>query len=322
MKKTFLTTLSLMTIAAPTLALSATKTVTIDWNMSDPTNITRYEMYYSNNSDMADKILACETNDPSALTLTCSNVNIESYPIYFTILAVKTDGEVASATKSVDLTVSTVQNFMILSPGGDAPPIEGCSTNITDNFSSDLSKWASLDGSMFTIDTVNNELDFPTDGAGAAVYTNEKTCTINQWAAVEYNVVQGNAWDGIYLRSTNSSQEVAYSVRGNPNESSEIVWRYCYGKTCTTIATVNTGSPITINDSLGVEIEGTGNDTVVRVWHWPDQTIPARGNWGASTHTFTDNPPNPADNGQYVGIYTGNPSSSSVNIFQAGHLSP
>lgn len=123
MKKTFLTSLFLMTIAAPTFTFGATKSVTIDWTMSDTTNVIGYKMYYSTNSDMSGKIPACETNDPSALTLTCPNVIIDSYPMYFTISAVKSDGEVESPTEYYNYTVSAVQNFTITTPGATPEPI-------------------------------------------------------------------------------------------------------------------------------------------------------------------------------------------------------
>ena len=112
-----------MTILAPTLAISATKTITIDWGMSDTTNVTGYKMYYSNNSDMAGKTLACETSDPSAVTLTCPNVNIESYPMYFTIAAIKTDGEVESEVEPVTYNISSVQDFTITTPGATPSPV-------------------------------------------------------------------------------------------------------------------------------------------------------------------------------------------------------
>lgn len=51
----------------------------------------------------------------------------------------------------------------------------------------------------------------------------------------------------------------------------------------------------------GVEVEGTGTDTVMRVWEWtsdPGQ----RSAWGAPSITFTNNPSVEANSGMYVAI--------------------
>lgn len=165
MKKTFLTALSLMTILAPTLAISATKTITIDWGMSDTTNVTGYKMYYSNNSDMAGKTLACETSDPSAVTLTCPNVNIESYPIYFTIVAIKTDGEVESEVEPITYTISSVQDFAVTTPGATPPPIaqDGYAINFQPASASVPSGFLSDNGNTFSIEKGYGWTELPAD---------------------------------------------------------------------------------------------------------------------------------------------------------------
>ncbi|MCJ7600179.1 MAG: hypothetical protein MUO63_01600 [Desulfobulbaceae bacterium] len=103
-------------MAAPTIASAVTKSVTIDWTMSDTTNVTGYKMYYSFSSDMSPRgePAACETNDPAVTSLTCANVDIPAgKPIYFAIAAITADGELISESKSP---ISMVQNFSLLTP--------------------------------------------------------------------------------------------------------------------------------------------------------------------------------------------------------------
>jgi len=109
-----LVTQFLLTMTTPSIASSATKSVTIVWAMADTTNVTGYKMYYSYSSDMSTQTLACETNDPAATSLTCDNVSITSTPTYFVIAAVSAEGELTSESKSFVSPISTVQNFSLL----------------------------------------------------------------------------------------------------------------------------------------------------------------------------------------------------------------
>ncbi|MCK9295282.1 MAG: hypothetical protein M0P70_09380 [Desulfobulbaceae bacterium] len=108
-----LVTQLLLAIVAPTIASSATKSVTIDWAIADTTNVTGYKVYYSYWSDMSSKMLACETNDPTVTSLTCANVSIASTPVYFIIAAVTAQRELTSASETSPA-ISTVQNFNLL----------------------------------------------------------------------------------------------------------------------------------------------------------------------------------------------------------------
>ena len=112
-----LVTQILLAMVVPTIASGATKSVSIDWTMADPTNTTGYKMYYSYSSDMSSKVLACSTNDAAATSLTCADISIASTPIYFVVAAVTADGELTSNSKSyVASSIAVVQNFSILSP--------------------------------------------------------------------------------------------------------------------------------------------------------------------------------------------------------------
>jgi len=100
MKKNLLTIFNLL-ILIPTLALADVRSVAIQWEMQDIADVQGYKIYYSYSNDMTDQEMACETDDPTVTELTCSNVNIERYPVYFTVAAVLTDGESVSTPREL-----------------------------------------------------------------------------------------------------------------------------------------------------------------------------------------------------------------------------
>ena len=113
MKKILLPLLITIGITFSTTAIAAEKTVTIDWTMADTTNIQGYKMYYSTNSDMSNKQFVCETSDATTTSLTCPNVSIVTYPVYFIIAATTSTEELESSVKSFTQNISSVQNFTI-----------------------------------------------------------------------------------------------------------------------------------------------------------------------------------------------------------------
>lgn len=124
MKKIYLAAFICFLALIPNSSLGATKKVTIDWTMTDTTNVQSYKMYYSYNDDMANKIWHQDCNDPieepaGTFSMTCNNVNIDHYPIYFTIAAVMTEGEIESEEKRVAI-ISIVKDFTI--PSGNVLP--------------------------------------------------------------------------------------------------------------------------------------------------------------------------------------------------------
>lgn len=114
MKKILLATLILFTMTIPTISSAMTpQTVTMTWTIADTSTVLGYKMYYSYSSDMTDRMLAWETSDPAATSLTCDIVDITFYPVYFTISTVSTIGEFDSEIKSANSSLSKVQNFII-----------------------------------------------------------------------------------------------------------------------------------------------------------------------------------------------------------------
>ena len=129
MKKILSTTVIALTLFSSSLA--AAKTVTIDWEISDTSNVTGYKMYYSYSSNMDTKILACETSTPDITSLSCPNITLTSPVAYFTIAVLTSSGEFESPIEIYDVSLATVQNFMVISPGANLNPTALISSNST-----------------------------------------------------------------------------------------------------------------------------------------------------------------------------------------------
>ena len=89
----------LFLILSPVISQAQSHTVTIKWSMNDVTDVQNYKIYYSYYSDMANQKVACQTNDPTATELTCENVDIEKYPVYFTVAAIINGSESVSSPR-------------------------------------------------------------------------------------------------------------------------------------------------------------------------------------------------------------------------------
>lgn len=96
----------------PLSIYAAEKTVTINWTIADISDVQGYKMYYSYDSSMVDKMLACESSSPTISSLSCPNVNIDSYPVYFTIASVTPGGEFESSPDSY-AGISIVKGFIL-----------------------------------------------------------------------------------------------------------------------------------------------------------------------------------------------------------------
>lgn len=125
MKKEYLA-IFLFLIFFPISTNAAMKTVTIDWTMADTSGIQAYRMYYSYNNTMTNKRLACETNNPTATTLTCENIDLELSPVYLVIAAVFQGSETAST--SVEETfiseIAMVEDFKFERADSGNPPVD------------------------------------------------------------------------------------------------------------------------------------------------------------------------------------------------------
>jgi hypothetical protein len=137
MNKLFLSAPIFLALSLPVFSFAATKSITVDWSMSDTTNVQSYKMYYSYSSDMTGKVLITTCAPwteptPNNFTMTCDNVTISSYPIYFIVTALTTEGdEINSATESVVASVSAVSDFALINPA--ATPVTLPADETTDD---------------------------------------------------------------------------------------------------------------------------------------------------------------------------------------------
>ena len=106
--------------------------------MEDTTDVTGYKLYYGYDSTMtiSDGMLHtnCSTpisqpseSNPNQLdfSMTCTDILIQQYPVYFRIAAVTQDEEVPSDIFSIAAPIAQVKDFIILTPSASPPPPTG-----------------------------------------------------------------------------------------------------------------------------------------------------------------------------------------------------
>jgi hypothetical protein len=171
----------------------------------------------------------------------------------------------------------------------------------------------------------NTVIFFTEDSVGVLVYSGQATDTINQYVKVKFADFQISGWDypGVVVRYVNSTSPF-YGIIHSASENT-ITWQSfpvvegngtVIGSSSLTFAT---------GDSLGVTIEGTGDDTIVRIWKNPTGAAPTTiSSWGGSGPdvTLSDNPGTAADTGKYVGIrgYKDAATTLSFDDFSGGDL--
>lgn len=130
----------------------------------------------------------------------------------------------------------------------------------------------------------------------------------------------------LVFRYTNSSSSF-YTVRFN-SDTNIVQWRSHTSSADTTGTLIDSGAlVIGATATYGVTIEGTGNNTVVRVWDGitglPSDTVTWNGNTSPNL-TFTANPGSPVDTGLVVGWgwTTANPFTMTMDNWFGGDTSP
>jgi hypothetical protein len=118
------------------------------------------------------------------------------------------------------------------------------------------------------------------------------------------NPGSGSNFPRVYFRYTNSSSP--HYVLTFTASSGAVEWSTLasIGGTDTTIETLDHGSSDAYL-TFGITIEGTGNDTVIRLWRNPVADAPTSASvWdGVGPQiSFTANPSVPVDSGPFVGV--------------------
>ena len=191
---------------------------------------------------------------------------------------------------------------------GAKPP----TTEISDDFSGDLSKWTQ-DSGTWSISAGQLQETAITD-EGTIRYTDAETPTISQYAKVK--VVQFNEYGGLAFRCAGSSYY--YSVDFHV-ASGQCFWRVLsYPATWDENVESHWDLSFSDNDTIGAEVTGTGNSTVVKIWKNPSGDTPSE--WGSEGLNFTNNPTNAADSGKYIGIvdYNGAGETAIYDDFSGG----
>lgn len=96
MKKAISTLLFFISILNAQIVLAEIPTMKLTWSLSDTSNMSQMKLYYSYHSNMDAKIWQqkCTSpieDQPGSFSMICTNVPINSYPAYITIVAEFTD---------------------------------------------------------------------------------------------------------------------------------------------------------------------------------------------------------------------------------------
>ena len=160
------------------------------------------------------------------------------------------------------------------------------------------------------------------------VYTGTACATVNQYAKMTLALVgAGSFYPCLMFRYTDADSPL-YAVYFWPAEDKA---EWCHKTNAadgspTVIDSVSaSGLTVGLTDTVAATIEGTGNDTTVRIWVNPTGDTPTSASvWGGSgpNLTFTANPASAVDTGSYVAIggETNDPVNSLVDNFFGGDI--
>lgn len=159
-------------------------------------------------------------------------------------------------------------------------------------------------GTIIVANEANAPVTFDNTSKGAA-YTGTSCGSADHYVKITITTDVSKA--GALLRYTDASTE-CYGVRMDLLNDT-FTWNHLTTPAGTD-SQVASSTTLTLapGDSLGVTITGTGNSTVLRVWINPSgvhvEGDPAD-NWNGDTSpdvTFTDDPADPVDSGNFVGL--------------------
>jgi hypothetical protein len=109
MKRFYLTAIILIMAIFSSVVFAEEKSVDFNWTMNDTTGVTSYKLYYSYTQNMTidDATWHSDCQTPSSspsgenssdldFAMTCNNIPITQYPVYFQIAAVTAEKETLS----------------------------------------------------------------------------------------------------------------------------------------------------------------------------------------------------------------------------------
>jgi hypothetical protein len=201
---------------------------------------------------------------------------------------------------------------MVVMSGG-AGGAAGCDTDISEDFTgANLNAWTMRVGT-WVLDAGNDNMD--SAGVTDQHITHDTSLgTIQHWAKMK--LVQSQYYPGVVLRY-DSGNTYYYAVTAHHSNGNGVVRIRNVSDGSQADASMTFG-PVTVSngDTWAASVEGTGNDTIFRVWQNPSGGCPSE--WGAADWTITDNPSNPADSGNQVGVMVHGNYTITVDDFSAG----
>jgi hypothetical protein len=178
-----------------------------------------------------------------------------------------------------------------------------CDVDSSSFFNTPCSDWSNAGGDG--VDCTGNVAVFD-NSEDIWIYNTNAVTSIKQWAMIELDDINTGDYIGVVLRAedtsaSNNSYVIVYS-----QANTQVEWWQMVDGVYTALVTASVWD-VTFNDGdyLGVSIEGTGSNTVVRLWKAPDlESLDCPQNWGSIDYTFEDDPGNKAaDSGLYTGVY-------------------
>lgn len=207
---------------------------------------------------------------------------------------------------AVLLVPATVYAFGMFSIGtGGGGTTQACTSNVSDDFSGDLSNWTEY-GSTSAWAITNGYAEASTKSV--FLYTDEPTCSANHWVMAQF-IFEDGAAPLLYFRAENDETTYAYVILYD-DLAEEFDWGFCGGpensnsyEQCDGVTAGAWSRILNSGDFVGVDVTGTNNDTVVRVCDLGVSAV-SHANWAASgtCNTWTDNPVYIANTGTYIGI--------------------
>ena len=191
-----------------------------------------------------------------------------------------------------------------------------------------LNNWTEIGGNWGTIfSIVSNQLqgNTPSGGAFGGTVYNTQSSSLTQHAKMQF--VSGYApsppYVSLIFRRTGTGGNKFYAVYWL-STTNNIGWSYWTDdldlQPAADITSGTLGSVLADGEWIGAEVEGTGADTVVRVWKWASDPG-ERSSWGSASVTFTTDPgANACDTGLYIGIgmYKGATSQETLDNWTGG----